>query len=221
MASTSTPGARRSAGRRAKQVSAPNPPAEESSNRIPLYRDETVAAIGTAVRRLRLERRMTLQKLAGRTGLSASMLSMVERARTAPSIGTLVTVASALDVHMSELFAPQEGRASSTPVARLADQPVYETAAGVTRRLACNDDARGFEFAVNEYEPGTASSITPVRHGGTEYGTVIQGRLTIEVGMRSHDLGEGDSIAYDSGQPHRIINNGTRRARAVWLNFDR
>ncbi|MDA2988609.1 MAG: cupin domain-containing protein [Actinomycetota bacterium] len=182
--------------------------------------DDAVSAIGARIRRLRLERNLTLQMMSERTGLSASMLSMVERGRTSPSIGSLVAVASALEVRMTEFF---DGWAdeSISPVRRADVQPTVETSAGVLRRVAHNDRHRGVEVSVNEYGPGTTSSSVPTHHEGTEYGLVIDGILTVEVGGVAHVLGPGDAIWYQSSDPHRISNPGTSRTTTVWINLSR
>jgi transcriptional regulator with XRE-family HTH domain len=182
--------------------------------------DDIVLAVGARIRRLRLERNLTLQMLSDRTGLSGSMISMVERGRTSPSIGTLVAIASALRVPMSELFDGEEEDAHS-PVRRRNDQPTYETASGVMRRLVQNDVARGVEIAVNEYDPSTASSATATHHAGVEYGMVMEGTIHVELDGLTYELKPGDSIAYESSVPHRILNSGRARARTVWLNLER
>ena len=142
--------------------------------------ESTVAFVGNRIRELRSERNLTLQALAKRTGLSSSMLSLVERGKTSPSIGTLVAIASSLSVHMADLF-DDNGAQEKEPVVRFEDQPVYVTGEGVQRRVARTDDAHGLELVMNEYEPGTASSGDVVHHEGYEYGVVLEGALTIEV----------------------------------------
>src|SRR5689334_10605997 len=64
----------------------------------------TLAAIGFRIRELRQLRALTLQELADVSGLSTSMLSLVERGRASPSIGSLIVIASALGVTMSDLL---------------------------------------------------------------------------------------------------------------------
>src|SRR5262245_40170315 len=175
-------------------------------------------AIGTKIRRVRHERGLTLDTVAGRTGLTAAMVSMVELGRVAPSFGTLVAIASALDLHMSDLF-ELPPKVVPEPVVRLGEQPTFETAVGVLRRLVQVDDIRGVEFVINEYKPGTANSSTPVRHGGHEYGLLLSGRLSIELDGETYDLKPGDSITYSSTTPHRISNIGRAVARAVWVKL--
>lgn len=179
---------------------------------------DTIALIGTRIRDGRTMRSMPLRELADRTGLSMSMLSLVERGKTSPSIGTLIAICSALDLHMADLLAP-DGATRASPVSRVADQPVVRTPTGVDRRILRDDRINGVEIAVNQYEPETGSAPTPIHHAGFEYGIVLDGELTVELDGKVHTLGAGDLISYDSGRDHRISNRSQRKARALWINL--
>jgi len=179
---------------------------------------DVLATIGRNIRRLRSEQGLTLQVLAKRTRLSPSMLSLLERGKTGPSIGTLVVIASALGAQMSDLL-EGDGGADDDVVSRVADQRVYETAAGVTRRILKHDRVRGVEVAMNIYKPGTASAPEPVSHEGCEFGVVLEGTLEVTVNGRRHILQKGDLISYDSTQPHRFANAGAAPARTLWVNL--
>ncbi|MDP3984125.1 MAG: cupin domain-containing protein [Acidimicrobiia bacterium] len=181
---------------------------------------ETVQAIGARIRVLRGQRHLTLQALADLTGLSASLLSLVERGKTSPSIGTLVSVAHALDIHMNDLLPGGPGP-WVTPVTRRADQREFSTPEGVTRRVLKDDRARGLEIAINEYAPGGRSAESSLHHGGYEYGMVIEGTLAVYLDNEKHMLEPGDAIGYDSTRPHRISNESKKRVRALWVNLDR
>ena len=180
----------------------------------------TLQMIGSRIRRLRLERDLTLQSLGGETGLSASMLSLVERGKASPSIGSLVAISAALGVHLPDLFSSEEAPPSD-PVSRAADQPVYQVRRGAQKRILRDDPAEGIEVAINTYEPHTTSAETMLHHPGFEYGVVLQGRLTVELDGALYRLKRGDLISYDSTRPHRISNESTRRTRALWINIDR
>ena len=148
------------------------------------------------------------------------MLSLVERGKTTPSIGTLVAISSALGAHMSDLFDNRADKPQK-PVIRMDDQPVFVTAEGVKRRVIRTDNDQGIELVFNEYEPGTGSGSGLVHHSGHEYGVVLDGTLTVEVNGAKHELKPGDAISYDSELPHRIQNTGRKLVRAVWVNLDR
>lgn len=182
--------------------------------------DSTVALVGNRIRELRSKRNLTLQSLADRTGLSSSMLSLVERGKTSPSIGTLVAIASALGVHMTDLF-DDDNVKETQPVVRFEDQHVYVTGEGVQRRVVRTDDTHGIELVMNEYEPKTGSGGEPVHHEGHELGLVLEGNLTVEVNGMLYELKPGDSISYDSNLPHKIVNKGKRHVKAVWINLQR
>ncbi len=179
--------------------------------------DEMVRAVGASIRAARKRRRLTLQELAERTGVSVSMLSMLERGVASPSIGTLVSVSSALGLHMAQLFQDPAAEPPS-PVRRLADQVTVQAAEGVSRRLVHTDLDNDLEMVVNEYEPGTSSAAAPVHHEGVEFGLIISGNLTVRLGDVEYVLGAGDGISYDSTTPHVLTNRGQTKARAVWIN---
>jgi len=60
--------------------------------------------IGETIRGLRKGRNLTLKQMSRRTGLSVSLLSQIERAESSASISSLYKIASALDVHIADLF---------------------------------------------------------------------------------------------------------------------
>ncbi|MEA2433937.1 MAG: hypothetical protein QOG54_1394 [Actinomycetota bacterium] len=180
----------------------------------------TVASVGARIRSLRSARERSLQSLAAETGLSVSMLSLVERGKASPSLGTLVAVASALNMSVGDLF-EDSGQAQEEVVLSADEQAVLVMPDGVRRRIARADEKRGIELMIDEYEPGAGDDERDVHHSGFEYGVVLKGRLTVAVEGRVYELQQGDSIAYDSQSPHRIKNASRSSAVAVWVNLHR
>ena len=176
--------------------------------------------IGTRIRDTRTMKSMPLRALAESTGLSMSMLSLVERGKTSPSIGTLIAICSALDVHMADLLAPAN-LVRVSPISRVAEQPVLQTREGVERRILRDDRVNSVEIAINQYGPDTGSASIPIHHEGYEYGIVLDGQLTVELDGQVLKLNAGDLISYDSARSHRIWNYTNRKARALWLNLRR
>lgn len=178
----------------------------------------TLTAIGNRIRELRQARGLTLQSLADACDLSQSMLSLVERGRASPSIGSLIVIANALGVPMSDLVVEQPADDSKF-VVRRGDQRVIKTATNVIRRLMREDRSRGVSIAMNEYQPNTGANADPITHDGYEYGVVLEGTLTVEINGTTHILNEGDLISYSSRRPHRIWNHGTAKVRTLWINL--
>jgi len=154
------------------------------------------------------------------SGLSPSMLSLVERGRASPSIGSLVVIASALGVTMSDLVA-NDPLPEERLVVRSSDAKAVETAQHVIRRVLREDKSRGLSVAVNEYAPGTGNADQPITHDGFEYGFILEGQLTVSVEETSYVLDAGDLISYSSRRPHRLWNYSDARVRTLWFNLSR
>ena len=176
--------------------------------------------IGRRVRDFRLESKMTLKMLSAATGLSTSMLSLVERGLSSPSIGSLITICSALGIQMSDLVVSDQPDTKSY-VSRKDDQPTVTSGDGSTRRILRDDKRRGIEVAINEYQTNSGNSDQPLGHAGYEYGILIEGHLVVEVGTERCELMPGDLISYDSRIPHKIWNYDKKPARTLWINHDR
>jgi len=182
-------------------------------------RDVSLVSLGRRIRHLRREQRMTLQDLADATGLSSSMLSLVERGRTSPSIGSLVVIASAFRVPIADLFVEID-QSRDDYVVRVEDQSVVSPWPGVARRTARFDRLRRVEISVNEWAPNGDTEPQPAHHAGYEYGLLIEGELTVDVDGATYVLKPGDLISYPSTVLHSLRNAGDGVARAVWVNLD-
>jgi mannose-6-phosphate isomerase-like protein (cupin superfamily) len=105
------------------------------------------------------------------------------------------------------------------PVVRPEERKRIQLAAGVRwERLTRSPDPY-VDFLHVVYEPG-AESCGPealMRHGGREYGHVLSGTLSVTVGFDTHVLGPGDSISFDSTQPHRLATVGEEPVYAIWF----
>jgi transcriptional regulator with XRE-family HTH domain len=189
-------------------------------------RREAVARdLGARIREGREAAGHTVRGLARQIGVSASLLSQIERGLAQPSVGTLWALVTALGLSLDSLFAeapPEEGGRPAM-VQRAGRRPVLELDGGVRwERLTAGPD-QDADFAFVTYAPGADSGADdpPTSHRGREYGYVVSGRLGIEVGEQSLELGPGDAIVFGSETPHRFRALGDEPVTAVWLNLAR
>jgi transcriptional regulator with XRE-family HTH domain len=180
--------------------------------------EQTIIVVGTRVRALRQSKKLTLRDVAEQTGVSVSMLSMLERGVSTASVATLVAVASAFDVHMHELFFLNAADGDS-PVTRLNEQTNHQMGRGATQRIAQHDSTAGVELTVNTYEPGGTSETMTTRHDRREFGVLISGRLTIESGAESHILDPGDVFVVSPDRSTRIASSSGERGVAVCVSI--
>ena len=199
--------------------------------------------MGDHLRAARRRRHLSLRDLAGRLGLSPSLISQVETGRAKPSVSTLYAIANELDVSLDELLFNDAGRsirpdsrvvplapppAAAGPrtgpaVQRADDRKVIRLASGVVWERLTTESVPGIDFLYVTYEVGGASSPEHEfqRHGGHEWGYVLSGRLGVTIGFEDHDLGPGDSISIDSTVPHRLYNRGTVPVHGIWFVLGR
>jgi transcriptional regulator with XRE-family HTH domain len=181
--------------------------------------------LGRRLRAQREARGLTLREVARRIGVSASLISQIERDKVNPSVSTLYALVRELGLTMGELFA-DDGAARDRspagdggPVVRPDGRFVINLASGVTWERLTRDSDPGAEFLYVVYDVGSEScpEDSLVTHGGREYGYVTSGRLGVRIGFDEYVLGAGDSISFDSSSPHRLWAIGDERVTAIWF----
>ncbi|HUG48834.1 MAG TPA: XRE family transcriptional regulator [Candidatus Limnocylindria bacterium] len=190
--------------------------------------------MGERLRSARQARNLTLRELAQRLGVSPSMISQIETGRASPSVSTLYAMANELDVSLDELLfndrrpaGPHDERASAPPVdallQRADNRKRIRLASGVVWERLTPLSEPDTEFLYVTYEVGGASSADSEfqRHGGHEWGFVLEGRLEVRIGFQEYVLEPGDSISFDSTTPHRLANVGQTPVHAIWFVLGR
>lgn len=193
---------------------------------------------------------ISVRELARRAAVTPSLVSQIENGKVSPSVGTLYALAGALDIPVERFFisasaatpAPavpsdeDEAVASSSLTETPSVKPLSElvVARGARRAIELAGGVRwelvrppeeaaseNLEILDVSYRPGSASASELIRHRGREYGLVLEGELTVEVGSERANLGPGESVAFDSTRPHRLSNDGSEPVRAIWVVIGR
>lgn len=190
--------------------------------------------VGEQLREERQRQGISQRELAARLGLSPSLISQIETGRSKPSVSTLYAIVTELHLSLDRLFRgtdeevgrEQEGAepaARGTVIGRGAvvhpeDRHIIELESGVRweRLTGHPEDEVDFMYVVYDVGGASAGNATLMRHSGREYGYVISGRLGLQIGFRNHTLEPGDSIAFNSTQPHRLWTIGDEPVHAVW-----
>lgn len=172
--------------------------------------------VADRIRALRAERGLTLGALAERSGVSRSMISVIERAESSPTASVLDRLAAALGVTIATLFAEAE-RPNAAPVARAADQPLWsDPETGYVRR---NLSPAGFPSAIELVEVTLPPGARVAYDSGSRLSVidqqiwVIAGAIAITVGDTTHDLATGDCLAMRLDRPITFRNRTGAPAR--------
>jgi transcriptional regulator with XRE-family HTH domain len=192
---------------------------------------EELDGIGDRLRAERTKAGISQRELARRLGLSASLISQLESGLSKPSVGTLYAIVTELDLSLDKLLRGDEnagrddesdaigqnGRGS--PLVHPDRRKVIDLASGVRWEQLTADTEEGVDFLHAIYEVGGASTPDEslMRHHGREYGYVVSGKMGIQLGFEVFELEPGDSIAFDSTEPHRLFNRGDEPVHAIWF----
>lgn len=114
------------------------------------------------------------------------------------------------------------GRENPAILRKGARRAIY-LAHGVRWELLMPVPEHSAEFMEVYYPPGGGSVEKghAIRHNGREYGVIIEGVLSVQLGFEQYELDPGDSMAFDSAVPHKYWNATNQPVRGIFFNLDR
>jgi transcriptional regulator with XRE-family HTH domain len=189
---------------------------------------EALDAIGERLREERERAGLSQRKLAKRLNLSPSLISQLESGQTKPSVGTLYSIVTELGVSLDSVIRGEQGphtphvvedARSASPVVHPDGRKAIDLASGVRWEELTAESEEAIDFLHARYEVGGSSTPDEslMRHHGREYGYIVSGTLSIQIGFNEYTLEPGDSIAFDSERPHRLFNKGDEPVHAIWF----
>jgi len=172
--------------------------------------------IGSRLRRLRMERGLSLREAGRRAGLSTSFLSAVERGAAAASLASLQRLTAAYGVTTLDLFQPASGRKGRRIGRRR--RPTLDLPESGVRIEQLAQGATMLEPQLFVLAPG-ATSDGAYAHDGEEFLYVLDGAVTLWLGERErYRLTAGDALTFPSTLPHRWRNRADGETRLLWIN---
>jgi len=173
--------------------------------------------IAARVRELRSGLRLSLDGLERRSGVSRSMISLVERGESSPTAVVLEKLASGLGVNLPDLFdAPSEANPASTgPVSRRGDQLEWEDPASgyVRRNVSPPCVPQPMRIVEVRFPAGKRVAFDNAGRDASVHQQiwVLDGSIDVTVGRKRHRLLRGDCLAMQLDQPV-MFHNPTRKA---------
>ena len=160
---------------------------------------------------------LSLRDLAERSGVSAPMLSQVERGETSPTLAVAARIAAGLDLRLSQLLRLDEG--GQVAIVRAAD-----------RRPGTSDEASGHraeiltpplpgqraEVSRHTLAPGALTGgpgDAPIHEPGSRETALIErGTVVLHCDGERYELLDGDCVTFDADLNHQFVNPGTEEA---------
>jgi transcriptional regulator with XRE-family HTH domain len=179
--------------------------------------DPVTQRIARRVHGLRQRRGLSLEALAQRSGVSRSMISLVERGESSPTAAVLERLATGLGVMLASLF--EDDAAPPAPLVRLRDQLQWrDPDSGYLRRnLSPPNHPSPIQLVQAEMPPGASVTYDSAARDNEVHQQiwVIEGALELRLGDELHHLDAGDCLAMRLDRPIAFGNAGRKPARYI------
>jgi transcriptional regulator with XRE-family HTH domain len=178
----------------------------------------TKSELGKRLREERVRRSFTLKQVEGKSGVSATHISQIERGITWPTVNALGKIAGALEMNIS--FFLEEVELPEVSMVSKNREPVIlrEHPRVVMKPLTNGIPGGKLHFYMLEAAPAgdTEGFTTDHVHEGDECGCVLNGHIQVKVDGQVFDLKEGDAIHFSATKAHGIRNVGDEVSRSIW-----
>lgn len=182
--------------------------------------DAMSSMIAANLKRIRKEKKLSLDNAAELTGVSKSMLGQIERGESSPTVATLWKIATGLHISFTALL---EGPAVETKIIQKEEIRPLLSDEGRFRLFPFfpYEDSKRFEMLCIEMDFGCRSESAPHEEGTEELLIVSQGTLRLTVGGMEYLVEAGNAIRYQSDKPHVYENAGETPAKMYMVIYYR
>jgi len=177
-------------------------------------------SIGEKLRTLRLRKNMGLVELSKHTGLSAALLSKLERGKLFPTLPTLLRIAMVYGVGLDYFFTDERKRRVVSIVrkderVRFPERPGAQEVPYFFECLDYRATERKLSAYVAEFQEVSAEKVKPHQHPGVEMLYLMKGSLTLKIGSEEFELEAEDAIYFDSAVLHSYRRRGSKACTGV------
>lgn len=175
--------------------------------------------LGALLRAIRNSRHLTIKEVAGKAGVSSSLLSQIERNRISPSLDTLLQILEVYGVTPDKFFKDYETN-SRVEIIKRDDRKIYQRKGFKYEKLCGDSQTRGnhsFNAFFMELAPGQLRGDAGNGHLGRELGIVVKGSAQLVYGEETYEINKGDSVSFFSQIPHVIQNSSDQIFQAYWV----
>lgn len=171
---------------------------------------ETMPPVGRKIKKLRTDKKISLDQLANETGFSIDTIKKIESGKERPSVGALLQISKALEVDSSFLL--KEQATSSKNRVRAFAKRTEDYAYKTLTPGAENKHLKAFAISIEAMEEHKGVSY---RHEGEEFVYVLSGKVEVTVGEHVNSLKKGESLHFNSGIQHKLKNIGKNDAELL------
>jgi transcriptional regulator with XRE-family HTH domain len=169
--------------------------------------DNLSRVISENLKRVREEKKLSLDSVAKLSGVSKSMLGQIERCEVNPTVSTMWKIANGLKVSFTQFINHTETNVELIDINNL--EPLLEDEGRVRIYPTFSfDSTRRFEIYSVEFQKNGYLSTEPHLQGTQEFLTVFSGEVTITLGEKSFVVNAGKAIRFKADETHSYENTG-------------
>jgi transcriptional regulator with XRE-family HTH domain len=178
--------------------------------------------LGKRIKKAREARGLTLKAVEAAAGVSATHVSEIERGKTAPTLGALLRIASALEKDPAHFVEDEELGEVSRVAAEDRLRETLPGGAGTIDRLTTSIAGGRLQAGFVILAPGGRTRQAAHEHEGCEAVLVLSGTVDVSLKDGTVRLGPGDTVHFDASLLHAFANASTmEEARTLWVSTGR
>lgn len=190
------------------------PNKKRDNNEISSDSTEPKFDVGSRLRMIREQKKLSQRELARRVGVTNVAISLIEKNKNSPSVSLLKKVLDGMPISLSEFFAldlPSEDKVF------FKEEELVELTKGAIsfKQVGGNMEHSTLQILSESYQAGADTGKTMLGHEGEEGGVVLCGQLEVTVGNQTTVLTAGDAYHFDSRLPHRFRNIGKEECKVI------
>jgi transcriptional regulator with XRE-family HTH domain len=171
--------------------------------------------VGKRIKKIRVEKRLTLKDMVEYTGLSLGYLSNLERDQTSPTLAALDNICTVLDIQMTDLLHVEVPK---KVVSRRADRTPAEFPELLLFMDTIEFDQQNQTIQMITIKANELPEKTFWRHKYSEICVVVSGTLVVTIEKESYTLGAGDSISIEANERHAIQASDMQDCVSYWIH---
>jgi transcriptional regulator with XRE-family HTH domain len=181
--------------------------------------EDIVSKLGEKIKRIRLDRGLSLKDLSVKSGISAAAIHKIESNGIIPTITTMMKISDALGKEVSYFIEEKRGKKDVFYVPARKRESIFTFKKGLKLQGISAKKYGDFMMtaAYAVVDVGASSGRKPMKHRGEELVYCLKGKMELRIGNETYTLGPGDSIHFRTDINHSWKNTADTQAELIWV----
>ncbi|MGL6106173.1 helix-turn-helix domain-containing protein [Romboutsia sp.] len=172
--------------------------------------------IGKKILEIRKKQELSIRDLAKLADVTPSLLSQIERGLANPSVNSLKSISSALNVPLFTFFVSEVDKKDLIIRSNNRKKVILPGSDNVLYEILDPEDSSDLEFAIMNLSPNTSSCVGTIVHKGYEIAYILEGEVKLFLDEEEFLLYKGDSVKIPAGTKHRWENNCDSESKVIF-----